>query len=334
MTSSNSLRLNLNPWGLLTAAGAVVCAATMLGFLGRYSWFLDLCSHFRVQYLVGLLVLAGLCFAARRRRTAAACVAFAGINAACVAPLYFSRQTLPPGAGPALSAMQLNVNTREGNPALVKAVIDRTRPDIIVLEELSSAWIANLAPITNVYPYSCLAPREDNFGIGLYSRFPIIGREVVRIGAAGVPSILATLDIGHGKLRVVATHPLPPAGKAYSRLRNDQLEDLADVLHAHRPVLLLGDLNATPWNYYFHRLLDRSGLLDSSRGYGVHPTWHRDNPLFAIPIDHCLHSPDIAIISRTVGDDVGSDHRPLVVEFAIMPGAASARSQAQGSPER
>jgi endonuclease/exonuclease/phosphatase (EEP) superfamily protein YafD len=39
-------------WGLITSAGIVAGAATLLGFLGSLAWFLDLCSHFRVQYFL------------------------------------------------------------------------------------------------------------------------------------------------------------------------------------------------------------------------------------------------------------------------------------------
>lgn len=37
----------------------------------------------------------------------------------------------------------------------------------------------------------------------------------------------------------------------------------------------------------------------------------------SIPIDHCLHSPDITVINRRVGSDVGSDHYPLIIDFSI-----------------
>ena len=61
------LRLRVQPWGLLMVAGVIACIATVFGFLGRFSWFLDLFSHFRVQYLLGLGVI-GLIFLAARRR--------------------------------------------------------------------------------------------------------------------------------------------------------------------------------------------------------------------------------------------------------------------------
>jgi len=72
--------LSLQLWRIVTIAGALTCATTLLGFAGQQSWFLDLFSHFRVQYLV-LLTLSGIVLlAARHHKTAALFLVFALIN--------------------------------------------------------------------------------------------------------------------------------------------------------------------------------------------------------------------------------------------------------------
>ena len=309
--------VGLRLWGLLAAAGVVACAATLFGFLGRFSWFLDLFSHFRVQYLVGLLVLGLLLFIGRRRRTAATFLAFATVNLALILPLYFGRQSRPADGTPALRAMLLNVNTRLGDAGLVRNVVSGADPDILVLEEISSRWMSDLAWLTNSYPHSLVQPREDNFGIGIFSKVPIAESEVSYIGDADVPSILARVNLGYANLRVVATHTPPPVGRDYSRWRNEQLDRLPDYVRSPLPVLLLGDLNVTPWNYHFRRLLAHTGLRDSAKGYGVQPTWPNFSPLLRIPIDHCLHSSGIIILDRRIGDSVSSDHDPVIVDFVI-----------------
>ena len=314
---SSFLSISIQPWGLLTAVGAVASAATILGFLGKYSWFLDLFSHFRVQYLLGLLVLGVLLLVARRRRTASVFLALACLNAGVVLPLYFGKQPRPVGAMPSIRAMLLNVNTHRGDPERVRHVILGADPDILVLEEISSRWMSDLVWLTNSYPHSVAQPREDNFGIGLFSKLPLAESEVAYIGDADVPSILATINTGRTNVRVVATHPLPPGGRDYSHWRNEQLERLPDYIRSTLPVLLLGDLNVTSWNYHFRKLLSRSGLRDSAQGYGVQPTWPNYNPILRIPIDHCLHSPDIVIVDRRIGADVSSDHYPVIVDFVI-----------------
>jgi endonuclease/exonuclease/phosphatase (EEP) superfamily protein YafD len=318
-TTPDFFRLNIRLWGLIMAAGAMAAAASILGFFGAYNWFLDLCSHFRVQYFVGLSVVAVLLLIPRKRRAAALFGALAVANLGVICPLYLGREPAPAFVGRPVRAMLANVNTKTGRAADVAAAIRRFNPDIIVLEEVSAKWLSDLKPVLDGYRHSEQEPREDNFGIGLWSRFPFTHSRVAYIGTAEVPSIVAEIDTAQGKCTVVATHPLPPGGKKYSEFRNGQLAELPRwVRQASSPIVLLGDLNVTPWNHYFKRLLQESGLRDSSQGRGVRATWPTYNPLMLIPIDHCLYSRGIAIVARQTGPPVGSDHFPVIVDFVIQ----------------
>lgn len=303
--------------GLLTASGFVVCLSTVLGFLGQFSWALDLLSHFRVQYALGLSLLAILLFLMRCPRTAIVFIAFACVNFSIIIPMYFNG--MPPATNPdhTLRAMLLNVNTSSGDAKRVEQIVREINPDILVLEEISPQWIRDLHQLKESYPYSRILARNDNFGIGLFSKYPLIEDEIRYIGDANVPTVLATVDTEQGNLHVIATHPLPPISAAYSQQRNDQLEQLPSHIPSSGSVILLGDLNTTPWNYYFKRLLKRTGLIDGSKGFGVQPTWPIQAPFLLIPIDHCLHSSDISVINKTVGSSTGSDHYPIIIDFMI-----------------
>lgn len=161
-------------------------------------------------------------------------------------------------------------------------------------------------------------PREDNFGVALYSRYPLARSEIRQIGEAAVPSVIAEVELPDGPVTVIATHPLPPDGPENSRLRNEQLARLPGIVKQMRsPVLLLGDLNATPWSFHFKQLLRRSGLRDSSQGRGVQGTWPTYLPVLLIPIDHCLYTAGVHVVGRGTGPRVGSDHYPLVVDFVL-----------------
>ena len=172
-------------------------------------------------------------------------------------------------------------------------------------------------------------PREDNFGIALYSKYPLVQSEIRQVGEADVPTVIAELELPDGRLTVIATHPLPPGGPEYSRLRNDQLARLPGIVkQASSPVLLLGDLNATPWCSHFKRLLSQSGLRDSSQGRGVLGTWPTYFPILLIPIDHCLHTAGVHVVGRAAGPKIGSDHYPLVVDFVLTSPSPKGRQQA------
>ena len=310
---------HLRPWTwvLLILSGTVASIATILGFLGSFSWFFDLFSHFRVQYFLGLLVIGVLMWVGKHRKTAGIFLLLAVVNMAVVFPFYFGRQSINPQNAP-LRAMLLNVNTSLGDANRVRAVVEAEAPDFLVLEEINTRWLADLVWLTNAYPHRLVQPREDNFGIALYSKLPLQDGQIINIGEAGVPSIIATVQAEEENLCVVATHPLPPFGKDYSRLRNGQLEQLPKFLDSPHPILLLGDLNVTPWNSHFRKLLKQTGLRDSTKGFGYQPSWPSHIPPFLIPLDHCLHSEKIGIFDRRIGKGVSSDHYPLIVDFGFI----------------
>lgn len=82
------------------------------------------------------------------------------------------------------------------------------------------------------------------------------------------------------------------------------------------PVVVLGDLNATPWSHAFRSLVDEAGLVNSLRGRGLQPSCPAPLGLLGIPIDHLLHSPALATVERERGPAFGSDHRMLHVRLA------------------
>jgi endonuclease/exonuclease/phosphatase (EEP) superfamily protein YafD len=301
----------------IVALGYLTLFASVLGAFGAFSWYLDLLSHFRPQYAL-LLFGAGLALLRyQRSATSAVFLFFAILNLLPILPLFFGSAYAANKAHDALRIKLINVHTTQGNPQKVLQAVKESSPDILVLQEINSRWVQELADLKARYPHNILEPREDNFGIGLFSRLPIASAEIQSSGSAGVPTIIADIGSPKGKLRVIAAHPLPPVSHKYWQLRNNQLEELEWHVASEDPTILIGDLNVTPWNYYFQKLLKSTGLRDSAKGFGIQPTWPTGNPVLWIPIDHCLHSPDIVVVERQTGPSVGSDHYPLVVDFFI-----------------
>ena len=312
------LRPRVRFWGLTTVGGALLAICTLAGFVGSLAWFTDVCSHFRVQYLVSLVILSTISFIGRRTRIGTLYAVFAAINLIVILPLYFGRQPADRNAGPTNRAMLINVNTRHGDPVRVLKAIETYKPDIVLLEEVSEGWMKKLSALTNDFPHHIASPRDDNFGIAFFCRLPCDNRRIVEIGEVGVPSVMAEITSPAGRFSLLGTHPVPPAGAEYSRYRNDQLAKIPAMLApVNGPKLILGDLNVSPWSHYFRRLLNETGLRDSGQGRGIQPTWPTGQFILRIPIDHCLHSPDIVIVGREVGPDVGSDHFPLIVDFRL-----------------
>ncbi len=318
MSEFFSLRIRL--WGLLTALGFLAVLGTIAGFFGQYAWWMDLGSHFRAQYVVFFAVLAACYGLGRKSRWAFGALALAFVNAVPVAMFLLPLATTTPVSSASCRAMLINVNTQRGSPSRVIAAIRRENPDIVVLEEISDKWVEALGPILESYAIRKIQTRDDNFGIGLLSRVPCVSTQVVYMGEAEVPSILTEATLEGRRLILVATHPLPPGGPNYSAYRNEQLEVVARRVAAmDGPVLLLGDLNVTPWSHYYRRFVSTSGLSDAATGRTIMPTWPTFCSLLWIQIDHCFHSDEIDIGATRVGENVGSDHYPLIVDFALRP---------------
>jgi endonuclease/exonuclease/phosphatase (EEP) superfamily protein YafD len=82
------------------------------------------------------------------------------------------------------------------------------------------------------------------------------------------------------------------------------------------PVVVVGDLNVTPWSAHYRRLLAEAELIDSQRVTACNPVGpHSAGPL-GLPIDHVLHSDDVTVLDRELGPSFGSDHRSVHARLA------------------
>lgn len=306
--------------GLAAAAGFLLALASLAGFGARWWWGFELASHFRVQYALGLGILALGTLVLRDRRTALVLAGLAALNAALVAPRYAGRGAAPedPGAGSRLRVMLWNVHRANTRHGAVTEAIREEDPDLLMALEVDGPWLADLRAALPDHRYVLAEPRSDNFGIAILSRLPLDSPAVVWIGGAVVPSVVARLRLGGRSLTVVGIHTLSPGGSHKAGLRNGQLAELARYV-GDQPgsVLVLGDLNCTPWSPYFDTLLREGGLEDGGKGWGVQATWPALWSPLRIPIDHCLHSGGVRVVDRYLGRACGSDHLPLVVDLIV-----------------
>jgi endonuclease/exonuclease/phosphatase (EEP) superfamily protein YafD len=293
-----------------------VATATLFGLLGRFHWFLDLFSHFRVQYMQLCLVPFFIALWKHWNKRAVALAMLACLNYAFVLPLYMGKPA--PTTEKPIRAMLMNINAGNGNTELVLGSIRQAGPDILLLEEVTPQWAQALEVLDETYPYQVSEPQEGCFGIMLLSKYPLEHGSVIQIGTAGVPSIVAEAFLPQGVVSIIGTHPVPPIGGKASELRNGQLMELPGiVMEQKHPVLLIGDLNTSPWSSRFTKLLKEAGLKNSMKGFGHQPSWPASPFFLRIPLDHMLHSPEIMIHNRMVLQDVGSDHFPVVVDFSL-----------------
>ncbi len=294
---------------LLHIAAAIPSSALLLGLLGRYWWVFDLIVHFYHLYLL-VLIPPLLLLAIRAWKHAIVYLPVFIYGLTLVVP-YIEQGSVDAGQG--LKVVTLNLNSANRSTGLIVKFVGDWQPDLLVLEEYSWYWKRELEQLKSAYPYYWDTPRQDNFGIAVYSRYPLREMQTLYLGEAKVPIITGHLEVQGRHLSLIAVHLLPPISRFYSHLRDEQLRAIAALAaHQNRPLLVAGDFNNTVWSHSFEAFLKTSGLKDPARERGLVATW----PEFpVIQIDHILVSPDLKVKALWRGPKVGSDHRPLVAEI-------------------
>jgi len=304
--------------------------ATLSAVLGGFAWPLELFANFRPQLAV--LAVAALIFAVALRHKPMIVVNVV-LLAANVLPLwphlmiYLREPAAVAAAGPSLRLLSFNMHGSDTDPAKFLALIAAEKPDVILLTEVAGDIEQRMATLTDSYPHRIPARSKGLHDVALYSRWPIAAIETNRSAHPDMPVLSADLCPPNGTrgacLRVVTLHAKAPFGGG-AALRTRQLDLAARAAMAQLgPSIIIGDLNLTPWSPTFARLIDVTGLQDSSRLRGLQPTWQSAHlptglaPLFALSIDHALISADIAPRANRVGPDIGSDHLPIIVDLQL-----------------
>ena len=296
----------------------IALVGVLSGFVNSYWWVFEVLSSFRVQYALILGLGAVLAFHQRRPRLVMlALMAFAA-NGCWLFPYVVSSES-GSGHSSSLKVSTLNVHTANTRWDLVLGFIASRSPDIAFFTEVNEEWVSRLKPLEKIYPFSISKPRADNFGVALYSKIPPQRLEIHEFLSGELPSVLMTFLKGSETITLVGTHPLPPRTPAYSACRNSQIDTIAAFFsRIPRKKILIGDLNTAPWADLFQNLLRVGGLRDTALGRGIQVTWPKHAWwLLGVPIDHCLISPDLTVISRSIDPEVGSDHYPIFVELGI-----------------
>jgi endonuclease/exonuclease/phosphatase (EEP) superfamily protein YafD len=285
-------------------------------------WLMDLLVHFRLQYAA--LALAGGAILALTGAAWMAAFAFliAATNVLIATPLMFSRRACERAAGnghsPAIRIASINVYYRNRQHRRVIDFIARERPDAVVLVEINGEWERALDAVDPEYAYRYTARGKRGKGITLLSRWPLLTAGMLP-GYSDVQSALAaTLEIHGRRIELLGIHTTWPMGRRRSGLRDQQLRFLAEFARAHeQPLVIVGDLNVSPFSAHFQGFLAAGHLKSAAQGRGWQPTWPTFMPLGGIQIDHALTNAAVVVTSFRRGAPVGSDHRPIIIEFFL-----------------
>ena len=304
---------------------AVVGVITIFAFAARFSWAADLCCQFRVQLLM-ILALATIIYWIWRRGTIAWWLLMCAI--ANLLPLLpYVVPTANPKVSPDAQVTRIMMlNLLQGNQHHDEVVdfVKTHAPDLFVAIEADDEWTEGLKPIRSLFPHRHIIDDRGTSSIAVYSQLPLDSVAIHLSTRRQLPSLDFSVTIEQRSIRIFATHPYIPLTREKASLRNEQLDNIEQVLSQGESRILLGDFNCVPWSPHFADLQTSTGLTPAGYGRGLRPTWYRraraygplrQTWLFALKLDHVLLSDDLTVVDHWIGPCLGSDHRPVIVDF-------------------
>ena len=224
-----------------------------------------------------------------------------------------------------------NVHTTNADHRTVLEVIAEEDPDVILLPEVSDAWMDDLKVLNEKYPVRTAMPDSlGNFGMAFWSRLPgeaawTVMKKAGQQSEDDVPQIDATLRLTDAagqmhSIRFIGLHPLPPIGPNYKRARDAVLTETGDTIakDPSNPTIVAGDLNATRYCRVMQRMVRSSGLRDAAAPLWF--SWPNTWSWWAmgIRIDHTLVTDQWRVVDAHVGRDIHSDHVPIVTTLQLV----------------
>jgi endonuclease/exonuclease/phosphatase (EEP) superfamily protein YafD len=304
--------------GLFLLVTVALILLSLIGYLGELHHYLDLTSHFKLQYLI-LSFCPFFFFLMRRQQLGLSLSLFCLLfNLLEIAPWYLPQSFVSSSEiqGQKLRVLQSNINKYHYQYSQLISLVKQEKPDIAVFLEVSQANAKKFEVLRDILPYSIAAPDGDIDGTLVYSKLPLKNSSVKSIGE-GRKSILADIAIQGQTLSLITAHPSNALGKAFVEERNRQLAAIGDYVAQVKNPLVVGDFNVTMWSPYYKRFVSKARLGNVRAGFGILPTWPTFRPLLYIPIDHCLVRRDIKVLNVRTGRKVGSDHLPLITDLLI-----------------
>ncbi len=323
---------------LVAGVGALALLITLVSVVPSTEWWVQAMSFARLQLLVVLaLALLGLLALGWPAHPRVRLALLAGWGVGLLIQGWFLWPYTPlaaqavPEASPAqardstgrVRVMLVNVLITNRQDARLRQVVEAARPDVLLAMETDAWWVRALQPLGANYPYRVELPRKDAYGMVLYSRFPLADTQVQDLRQNKVPSIRTTLRLPGGRaVLFYGVHPTPPIPSSKYPdgvdKRNITLGKVADFVRQQpQPAIVAGDFNDVPWSGTTHKLSRGSPLLDTRRGRGFYATFDANSHLMRWPLDQFFVTPQFRVVSLKRLPDVGSDHFPMLAEFAL-----------------
>jgi len=235
-----------------------------------------------------------------------------------------------------LRVLTCNTGGKQVDVALLHRLIDRIKPDIILLQECGKDS-AKLVPegwnaaITNaMLVASPHAMRDQKTATSSYppSKWPRTNALCVSVETPSGPTNVCSVHLRTarwGILPVLDRHTVVNPSRKYilkREIENRRLEseELAQwIKQFSGPMIIAGDFNMPPDSVVYRQYWDDYANAFSKAGFGFGTTrWTKMKGItFGIRIDHILSDEHWHPVRCWLGPDIGSDHLPVLADLRI-----------------
>lgn len=224
-----------------------------------------------------------------------------------------------------ISILVSNVLTPNKKYQKLIDLIIKKEPDVVLTLETDKNWEEALSEIEKDYPHTVKIPKDNLYGMHLYSKLELEDIKIKYIITEEIPSIHGYVRLRNGaRVKIHCLHPKPPSPTEddTSTRRDAELLFVGRNLRVDKEsILVFGDLNDVAWSRTTKLFQKISGLLDPRIGRGFYNTFHTGYPLFRWPLDHVFHSNDFTLIKLKRLHHIGSDHFPMFIKLNFEPRA-------------
>ena len=217
-------------------------------------------------------------------------------------------------------------------------LIQKEDPDLVFLVETDKNWETGLAQLEDQFESSIKIPKDNTYGLLLYTHLKIVRQEINYLIDEEIPSLELDIELRNGKLiTIYAIHPTPPVPGE----NTESTERDAEILMVGKkskenplPSLVIGDLNDVAWSYTTQLFLKISEMADPRRGRGLFSTFHAKVPLFRWPLDHIFLSKHFGLGDLKVQSSIGSDHFPISLKAVLTAENTTETMEANGEEKK
>lgn len=277
----------------------------------------DVLAQFTAPALVAAVGLTLLLVLLGRGLPALIGAAVCGLLLAVCWPQWTPERGEPRPGAPVIRLYSANLWIHNADVKAIRRSIAAADPDMIALVELGLEPSARLDELLAGYPYrvqgSATRRRSGVAREMIASRWPI---RALDPQPAGVSNAAGVVETPLGPVTLMAVHTTRPWP---FEVQWEQVRHFTAVAEARADnpgaFIAAGDFNAVSSAWLGRRMKAGTDLTPAPGWPGTWPAWVPEET--AITIDQVWRSPELALVSRRLGERNGSDHRPVVTEFTL-----------------